>query len=206
MLIRPARYEDSCELAHIHYLCRDRLAQSFMIELGTRFLTTYYRTILREKATVILCAVAQDNTILGFVSGTTDAAVEALRLRRAKFRLFVAALPKLLSKPHLSLKMFRRMGTPSQGTKSFFIHPSGARAAFWCWRPNLSSGPDAIVLFKKWIAVMKDTGAKLVYGEVDAENVKLLKIHEVLGASKVKSYFTPEGRERVLIVYKIFNS
>ena len=203
MFFRPATVEDASQLAEIHYLCRDRLPQSFMIELGVVFLTAYYRIILREKMTVILCAAAPANHILGFVSGTADATIEARVIRRAMFGLGAAALLKLISKPTLGLKLIHRFKRPKAGANSFFIHPYGARVAFWGWRPDLSSGPNAIRLFQQWMKTMDGLGVDQVYGEVDADNSKLLRIHEVLGASRVRSYFTPEGRERILIVYPL---
>lgn len=203
MNIRLAVPDDAAALAGIHFDCRDRLPKSFMINLGRGFLTAYYRILLRLKTTVVLCA-ENETGLLGFASGTTDMGQELASLRRFRHRLALAALPCLLKKPGLAWKMYvrsRQAKVHPPGT--FYVYDEGARAAFWGWAPGAASGASTIVLFKKWLELMRILEVPAVRGEVDLENVKIAAVHAAMGATVEKHFQTPEGKRRILIVYDL---
>ena len=201
MNIDFAREADSKKLAILHYGARSRLPDSFMISLGPTFLNAYYRAILKTPNSFVICSRTNLGEIEGFISGTLDASVELQHLRQNKMHFLLCAIPVLLLRPGLLIGMYKRMvGKDSKG--NFFIEDKGARIGFWCWREGVGAGGNAIVLFKKWLQIADCLGFSEVYGEVDADNKKLLTMHSVLGGKFIKKYQTPEGRDRMIVLYK----
>lgn len=199
--VRFASLQDAGILAETHWQSTGHQPGSFMGRLGKRFLHEYWRLILHEKHSVILCAEDVDGQFLGFVSGTTDSEERQQTLRRNKLRLGVAALPALLKNPRLlrDILMRQRSQSALSGDGGFVVQ-TGAREDYWAWLPKAKG---ALELHLKWMSVMRLLGVDSVKGEVDKVNDVVLKTHRILGARVIKEFVTPDGKTRLIIEYKL---
>ncbi len=200
MRIRLAKPSDMDQLADVHWVCSREQANGFMFKLGKRFLRQYYRVLLTEENTVVICAIADDGRIVGFASGSLDAAEHLVVLKRNRFRLLWAALPALVRNPALINGLFSRQRSRS-AEEGGYIVLSGARGEYWAWIPTARSAGAAIGLFQKWLSLMRLLGAQEVRFEVDRGDGNVEQIHTMLGARIVKELVTPDGKPRLVMEY-----
>lgn len=202
MDIRLAKPNDAVGLALIHEVRSAKQPGGFMYQLGRSFLEEYYRTLLHDGSSVVVCAVDDRDNIIGFVAGALDAGARMRALKRNRLRLFAALLPELLHHPRLVQAVYSRQQSASPDeAESGYVVQSGAHEEFWGWLPGNTSG--AIELHLKWLSVMRILGAQTVRGEVDRVNDVVLRAHRMLGARVVKEFVTPDGRQRLIIEYKL---
>lgn len=202
MIIRLGKPNDAARLAFIHEVSSAKQPGGFMFQLGRSFLVEYYRTLLHDGSSVVLCAVDEQDSILGFVAGALDAGARMRALKRNRLRLSVASLPALLRHPQLIRDVYSRQqsASPDEAERGYVVQ-SGAHEEFWGWLPDNTSG--AIELHLKWLSVMRILGAQTIRGEVDQVNDVVLRVHRMLGAHIVKEFVTPDGRQRLIIEYKL---
>ena len=201
MNTRLGKPNDAAVIAMIHEVSSARQPGGFMYQLGRPFLVEYYRTLLHDSSSIVLCAVDNDD-IIGFVAGALDAGARVRALKRNRFRLLLASLPALLRHPQLIRAIYSRQQSadPDEGDDGYVIK-SGAHEEFWGWLPTNTSG--AIELHLKWLSIMRVLGVHAVRGEVDRVNNIVLRTHQMLGARVVKEFVTPDGRQRLIIEYKL---
>lgn len=202
MNVRMGRPSDAAQLAVIHEVRSANQPGGFMYRLGRGFLAEYYRTLLRDSSSVVLCAVDERDNIIGFVSGALDAGARMRALRRNRLRLLLASLPELLRHPGLIQGLYSRQqaGSPDEANRGYVVQ-SGGHEDFWGWLLGDTSG--AIDLHLKWLSVMRGLGAHTIRGEVDRVNDAVFRIHRMLGARVVKECVTPDGRQRLIIEYSL---
>ena len=95
--IRKINLEDCSSIAEIHMICYPTF---FLTYLGKGFLTMYYKSLVKSKETIILCASDENNKIVGFVSGTLLCKGFNKRLiMKNKFAFLKQTLKILLTKP-----------------------------------------------------------------------------------------------------------
>jgi hypothetical protein len=200
--IRVAKLSDVEQLAQVHWICSAEQPGSFMYKLGKTFLKQYYRILLQEKNSIVLCAEDENGNILGLVSGSLKAEEHMIALRRNKFRLLLAAIPSLIRNPHLIGDIYSRQTSMSADEKaSGYIVLSGAREEFWGWLPSQRLAGGAIELHEKWLSFVRLLGASEVKLEVDRVNEKVEKMHRLMGAKVVKEFTTPDGKQRLVMEY-----
>jgi hypothetical protein len=202
MHFRLAYRNDANQLARLHELSSAKQPGGFMFQLGYTFLVQYYRILLDEGCSIILCAIDEAGQIIGFVAGSLDAKTRLIALKNNRVSLLFSALPTLIRNPRLVSEVIARQssGSPDESSTGYIIQ-SGAHVDFWAWRPN--SGGGAFQLFLKWLALMRLLGVSVIGGEVDKVNGSILKAHQILGAQIVKEFTTPDGRQRLLIKYSL---
>ena len=199
--IRFACLSDAEKITESHLFSSSKQPGGFMFRMGRRFLCQYWRLILLEKNSVILCAEDQNGEFLGFVSGTIDAEERAITLRNNKIKLLLAALPSIMRSPRLLGEIFSRQKLKSADSdEEAYIVQSGPREDFWAWLPNRKG---AIEIHLKWLSIMRTLGVKSVRGEVDKVNDFVVKTHRMLGARIIKEFVTPDGKERQIIEYSL---
>ncbi len=202
MIIRLGKPNDAARLAFIHEVSSAKQPGGFMFQLGRSFLVEYYRTLLHDGSSVVLCAVDDRDSSwdLWPEHWTRERACEPLK--RNRLRLFVASLPALLRHPLLIRDVYSRQqsASPDEAERGYVVQ-SGAHEEFWGWLPDNTSG--AIELHLKWLSVMRILGAQTIRGEVDQVNDVVLRVHRMLGARIVKEFVTPDGRQRLIIEYKL---
>ena len=200
MNYRLANRNDAAALAQLHKFSSARQPGGFMYRLGHRFLTQYYRILIDVGSSIILCAVDDNDCLIGFVAGSLDAKTRLTALRRNRFRLLLASLPALLRQPRLIREVYSRQtaGAADETEAGYVVH-SGAHEEFWAWQPDRGSG--AIELHLKWLSLMRLLGARTIRGEVDKVNDIVMRTHRILGARTVKEFTTPDGRQRLIMEY-----
>ena len=140
-----------------------------MFQLGRRFLAEYYRVLIDEGSSIILCAVDDTGEPIGFVAGSLDARTRLTALKKNRLRLLIASLPALIRQPALVREIYARQNSGSiDETEAGYVVHSGAHEEFWAWLPDRGSG--AIELHLKWLSLIRLLGAQTISGEVDKIN------------------------------------
>jgi hypothetical protein len=202
MHYRLAAICDAKDLARIHDVCSRDQPGSFMFQLGPRFLKQYYRLFIKEKKAVILCGLNEEGKLIGFVSGTLDAAESVENLRKHKIRLFLAASIATLRRPRLLAGLFSRYWSISRrADQEEYMINSGARCTCWAVLPEARANMGAVTLLRTWLAVMRALQAGRIRMEVDCDNTRSEMVHRLLGGRLVHEYRTPDGKPRVLMEY-----
>lgn len=200
---RFARKSDVDRLANLHWSASTSQPSSFMFKLGVNFLKRYYEIILLEKYSVILCAIDKNEVIQGFVSGSLDNKERMISLNRHKTYLFLALIPQLFRTPSLFQEILSRFYSRSAEKGTGYIVQDGPHEDFWAWDVNNKAGNEAILLHVSWLNIVKNMGIDFVHGEVDLDNLDILKIHKFLGAKIIREYNTPDGRKRLIFKYNL---
>lgn len=175
-----------------------------MFKLGKNFLKAYYRILLDEVSSVVLCVEDTEGRIIGLVSGTLAADKHMTALKRNRVRLAIAAFPSLIRNPKLlgSMKARQQSGSADEDSGGYVVL-TGAREEFWAWHPAARSAGGAIELHRTWLSVMRLLGITSVRLEVDRVNDKVEKIHRLMGAQVIKEFSTPDGRQRLIMEYRL---
>lgn len=197
-VIRLACYSDADQLAKVHHLCSANQPGGFMSKLGLAFFKQYYRILLKEPATIILCAVDEEGVIVGISTGTLDARREKEALRTGRYRLLLWTLPTLLRRPLLLKDVYERMKVLSSSSSEEGPPQDGARFSYWGYLPSQPSKESAIRLQMTFLNIMEDLGVDRVSFEIDAINQKVLKISKLMGGEITKTIRLKDGRERLV--------
>ena len=137
MNFRLANRNDATALARLHELGSTKQPGGFMYRLGRGFLAQYYRILIDEGSSVILCAVDDTDQLIGFVAGALEAKSRLTALRRNWLRLLLASLPVLLRRPKLIREVYsRQMSSAADEAKAGYVVHSGAHEEFWAWQPD----------------------------------------------------------------------
>jgi len=202
MNYRLANRNDASELARLHEFSSSMQPGGFMYRLGRRFLTQYYRILIDDGRSIILCAVNDADQLIGFVAGAMEARTRLMALRRGRFRLLLASFPILLRRPKLIHEVYlRQMSGAADEVESGYVVHSGPHEDFWAWWPDQGNG--AIELHLKWLSLMRLLGASTIRGEVDKVNTIVYSVHKMLGARTLKEFTTPDGRQRIIMEYQL---
>jgi hypothetical protein len=191
-------------MAEVTMACANELDENIFLQAGGRFLRAYYRIVLQEKNSVVVLAVddCDPDRVLGFVTGSLDAAASAEVLCRHKLTLAIAALPAMLLRPSLLRRLRTRLrATSSMNSAEEYVVGKGARAAFMAMLPEARAGGEGVFLFYHWLATMRALGAREIRLEVDVANARVVAIHKRLGAAVIKEVVTPDGKARVFMEY-----
>jgi len=101
MRYRIAKVSDYKALANIHFNIRSTYSIGIFAKLGKPFLRKYYKIILNDPNSVIVCAEGEDRIIHGFCSSTLDVEAQMINLRQNKLQLGLAAISSVILKPSL---------------------------------------------------------------------------------------------------------
>jgi hypothetical protein len=203
MNTRLAKLSDAQALAELHIRCARQFDGGLALQLGTRYIRTYYRILISEKKSVVLCTEDGARGLVGLASGTLDYYSEhESALARNRIPLLWAAVPALLRSPSLvraitartrARKFEESHAAPDDLAKAHFM--------FWGWDPDAELGGGAIVLMQKWLSVVRLLGAKEIIFEVDSTNKKVVQIHRLLGARTLRTVNTPDRGQRFVMEY-----
>lgn len=201
--VRLAKLSDVKQIANLHMICSSEQPMSIMWKFGKYFFKRYYRILLEEKNSVILCAEDMNGDIVGIVSGSLKAEEHIIALRRNRVSLFFASVPSLFRNPRLIGDMYSRQKAGSADEEGGgYIVLSGAREEFWAWLPTKRLAGGAIELHKTWLSVMRLLGASRIQLEVDRINERVARMHQMMGARVIKEFVTPDGRHRMVMEYE----
>jgi len=211
MRFRLAKPSDSTQLARIFLACSaedEAERENFAYRLGRLYLQQYYRVLAWEEQSVVLCGVddRDPRRVLGFVSGTLDAAESMRSFRKHRWRLGLAASAALLTRPALLAGLVRRYRAAATANAAAtngpqYVISSGARMTYWGVLLAARRGPGGLLLLKKWLQLMWLLGAAEIRLELNRENTRAQQAHRMFGAEVTGQFTTPEGRERVIMRY-----
>ena len=198
---RLACRRDAKELARLHHVSAQKQPGAFMHLLGQGFLEAYYEILIDNGLSTILCAYKNHKQLIGFAAGSIESDKRVAVLRHYRLKLFIKTLPKIVLNPSLIREINLRKKNEDVGDNNRFTVTVGAHMEYWAW--DAEGGSGAIILFKKWLKLIKNMNISEVRGEVDQVNEEILKIHLMLGAKVVDSFMTPDGRVRKVILYNL---
>jgi len=225
MKFRLAKPSDCRQLARVFLACSaedEAERENFAYRLGRVYLQQYYRVLTWEDLSVVLCGVddRDPRRVLGFVSGSLDAAESMRSFRKYRWRLGLAASWALLARPGLLGGLVRRYrataaatqrpretetpaseATATADTGPQYVIGSGARMTYWGVLPEARRGPGALRLLQKWLDLMWLLGAEEIRLELNRENTRAQQAHRMFGADVTERFVTPEERERLIMRY-----
>ena len=134
---RIAKPSDARQIANCHWHVRDRYSHGIFLSLGESFLRTYYSVTLDDPWELIVCAVDENNKIIGFASTSMNAKAKADNLRKHRVKLGIAAIKAMVLKPSLIKPVIQRYRSLNSNKSSQkFINNKGVRGGYWCWRKD----------------------------------------------------------------------
>lgn len=206
MITRFAKKKDASTLARIHLISSRNQPDGFMHKMGLTFLKKYYKIIIEDRSSVILCAVGSQEEIIGFVSGTIDNAIRLDTLNKNRISILISFVPALLKSPSLFKEVYSRYASISSKKKyTEYIVLNGAREDYWGWKES-ENRINSSELHLKWLNIMRILGVEKIKGEVDKANNFILKIHQIFGAKIIQEFTTPDHRKRCIIEYDLTKS
>lgn len=203
MRIRVAKPSDSKAIASIHFASRDKLARGFFSQVSKLFLVHYYKVVLDDPNSVVVCAEDKDGTICGFASATLDAERQFANMRKHKVRLGLALLPTIMTKPRIILDAMSRYASTQGKGEQKYVAVSGVRGEYWVWDPRNKSTIWAGVLNNTHLYLLKVLGVKSLRFEVDADNSGVVRFSERNGAELLDRVVLSDGRERLIMSYDL---
>lgn len=201
---RLAKPSDAKEIANLHWHVRDRYSQGIFLSLGKRFLTEIYRILLDDAWEVVVCAVDENEKIIGFMSNSLNIKHQFIEMKKHRVKLGFYALRAVIMKPSLIrglLQRYKSLDGTNSGTR--FVNTEGVRGDFWCWAKDDDS-LKSIELRELNGKILRALGVSEILFEVDKSNKKVYKFHlRVTKAEPVEEIVLPDGRVRVLMKKKI---
>jgi hypothetical protein len=204
--IRHADEDDARALADLHAAAAIQQPGAFLPQLGLRFLMQYYRILLQERNTVILCAVDINDRIVGFISGTLFAQDHFAHLNRNKLKLFFSLKPRVIFSMGLIEGLWHRTKIVSDTPECYkFVVPSGCRIEYWAWDPHHHAHSCSVLLLIEFMKTAHENGVKSIRLEVDEPNRRVWVTHLMLGAKIIARFRTPDGRNRLIMEHTLGN-
>lgn len=205
MRIRIAKPSDSNAIAEIHYASREKLAKGFFSQVTKSFLINYYKVLLNDPNSVVVCAEAKNGVICGFASGTLDAEKQFENLGRHKFRLAIALLPTIFFRPQIIGEALSRYISTRKNNENVdkYVSVTGPRTEYWVWDARYGSSIWAGVLNNAHLHIMLILGVKSVCFEVDQDNHSVVKFSKGNGAEVVEIISLKDGRTRLIMKYDL---
>lgn len=199
MKYRLAKNIDYKAIADIHYAIRESYSVGIFSQLGKPFIKQYYKIVLNDPNSVIVCAENDNGIIQGFCSATLDVEAQMDNLRSHKVSLGFAAISSILNKPSLIKHLFDRYKIIKKNSNVKIISTSGARSEYWAWRLENLDSVSSVEMYFAQLNILKSLGVKEFYGEVDKVNKKILKFQKINGGEIIDQITLPDGRERVIL-------
>jgi len=162
----------------------------FLSFLGREFLTQLYSGIINDPNGIAY--VYEDQSIMGFVAGTTQPANFYRRLIiRRWWRFCLASLKPILRRPGILPRLLRAFSMP----KSVTTESNRGTLLSIAVSPNFQSRGCGEVLVKAFLDESARRGIKKVDLTTDAvNNDPVNRFYQKLGFKIDRSFVTPEGR------------
>lgn len=194
-LAKPVDYKSIVEL---HYAIRETYSVGIFAQLGKLFLKKYYKIILNDRNSVIVCAEDDNGVMQGFSSATLDVESELTNIRRHKIGLGLAAVTSIICKPFLIRHLIDRYNIIKNNSNTKIISTKGARSEYWAWSATNPDSVSSVEMYFAHLNILKSLGVKEVFGEVDKVNKKILLFHRANGCEIIDQITLPDGRDRII--------
>ena len=202
MQLRIAKPSDAKEIAKLHGLTKDTHSIGIFSKMGKTFMNCYYKIILNDPNSVILCVEDDKGKLVGFASGSLDHLSEVKRLKKYFFRLGLAAFPSLLTSPKLIAEIFKRVSSVEEGNSEYITNEK-ARTAYWVWDKKSNNSKMSLIMNERHLQLFYLLGVNKVYFEIDSYNKSVLKFATMNGAEILDRIQLSDGRERNILCYDL---
>lgn len=199
MKYRIAKIVDCKSIVDLHYAIRKTYAVGIFAQLGKPFLKQYYRIILNDRNSVIVCADDVNGVMQGFCSATLDVEAQMANIRKHKVNLGLSAITSIVSNPSLIKHLIDRYRVIKNDSNTKIITTKGARSEYWVWRATNPDPVSSVGMYFASFNILKSLGVKELFGEVDKVNKKILKFQQANGFKIINQIILPDGRERVIL-------
>lgn len=205
MKYRIAKPIDCKCIVELHHAIREKYSVGIFAQLGKPFLKQYYRIILNDRNSVIVCAEDDHGIMQGFCSSTLDMQAQLKHLKKHKFLLGISALSSLISNPKLILQLFERFKAIDSSSDNKIIITEGARSEYWAWDTKNNDSISSVEMYVTNLKILKCLGVKTVSGEVDKVNRKVLAFQKANGFKIIDEIKLSDGRERYILSCDLTN-
>jgi hypothetical protein len=199
MRFRLAKEKDCEAIVDLHYQIRKTYSAGIFAKLGKPFLRAYYKIVLKDINSIVVCAEDSNGILQGFCSATLDSETHLANLKRHKIGLAIGAFSSLISKPSILKDLIHRYNVVKNNSNVKIITTKGARSEYWVWRATNQDSLSSIEMYFAQFKILKALGIKEVFGEIDIENKKILKFQLANGGEIIDRVTLPDGRERVMV-------
>ena len=203
MRYRFAKSRDLHSLVNLHYAVREHYSVGIFSKFDKNLLRCYYKILLKDINSLIICAEHKDGRLVGFCSANLNVEEQLKILKKNKFRIMFSALSSIISQPSLIFQLLTRYRSIDSGDQ--FISKYGARLEFWLWSKESSDITSSLYMHESLLNILECLGVQEVGFEVDVSNSKVLKFHKLNGASIEKKIILKDQRERAFMKYNFSN-
>ena len=205
MKYRIAKAVDSKYIVELHYNIRETYSIGVFSLLGKSFLKRYYKIILNDPNSVVVCAEDEFGVMQGFCSATLDVEAQMANIKKHKIELGFTTILSIIRKPSLLKLLFDRYKVISNKSKTKIIVTKGARSEYWVWNALKPDSLSSVEMYFAQFNILKALGVKELFGEVDKVNKKILLFQQANGGKIIDQITLPDGRERVIIRIDLVN-
>lgn len=203
MKYRIAKISDIDEIVDIHYSVRESYNVGIFSQLDKSFLKQYYKIILSDKHEIVVCAIDENNKMLGFCSATQDVESLMKNINKHSFILALSAFKSIIMKPKLFFPLLDRYKSIKNNSTNNYISSKGSRLEYWAWNSANKDSFASIEMHEILLKILNSLGINLVNFEVDLMNEKIFKFHKFNGAEINEIIKLSDGRERALMTYNL---
>jgi hypothetical protein len=199
MKYRLAKSGDCTALVDIHFAIRDIYSVGIFAKLGKPFLKRYYKIIIKDPNSVIVCAEDEQGVIQGFCSSTLDVGAQMTNIKKHRIILGISAITSFLGNPSLFKHLVDRYRVLGNNSEKKIISKKGARSEYWVWSGSSKDAESSVEMYFAQLNILKSLGVTELFGEVDLENKRILKFQLANGNEIVEHLTLPDGRRRVIL-------
>jgi hypothetical protein len=172
-------------------------------KVSRSFLRYYYKVVLDDPYSVVMCAATPDGTIKGFATGTLDAEKHFSQLSRHRVIFALMLLRSMVTSPAvLRQAVARYRSSKGKGAKKCVV-TRGARTENWVWFPRDGSSILAVVLNNSHLRALRILGEDVVHFEVDVDNAAVVRFSVGNGAKLVDCIELDDGPRRNIYKYDL---
>lgn len=205
MKYRLAKAVDYKSITALHYAIRESYSVGIFAQLGKPFLRQYYRIVLNDPNSVVVCAEDEKGILQGFCSATLDVEAQMANISRHKISLGLASVTSVIRKPSILKHLLDRYKVTKNSSDTKIISTKGARSEYWVWRATNHDSVSSVEMYFAQINILKSLGVKELFGEVDKVNKKILRFQLANGSEIIDQITLPDGRERVILKTDLVN-
>lgn len=202
MKYRLAKSCDAIRIAEIQSKIKEVNSLGIFCHMRIGFLKQYYKLIIEDPESVFICAIDDNNKIVGYNFMVLDAEKQNENIKKHKYELVLASISSILHKPKLLKQLINRYHSV-ENNDSKYLHNAGAHGGYWGWDPMYPNSEASLKLHELTLFIMKQLGTEVVFFEVDNDNTKILRFHKINGAKIEKEIKLHDGRIRSFMYYNL---
>lgn len=200
MKYRLVKNRDLNRIVNLHYAVKENHPIGIFSKLDRTFLKQYYRILINDVNSLIVCAEDSKGEIQGFCSSSLDVEKQFSNLKKRKYHIALSAIPSVFKNPKIVFLLISRYKSLSKDEIGFVFN-TGARLEYWVWAKDNADSVSSILMHEVLLNIILSLGVKKVGFEVDTYNKNVLKFHKLNGAEELKRIVLEDNRMRVLLQY-----